>query len=281
MPCFRPPAPPSPLIPIFLPDLIDHQAVRLARELAASSSSRREPRRGTEGGPRIARMGRRRRVSHKEHKDRKEEGEPGFGVARRAHGPGCGVNLRGFSIPPSIILPPSFCRRPQASPRPERRPLPMLPAALRPLRSALRHSPLSPGFRKIQRSDFALAHPCYPPPMCDPFASAPSRSPRPLAGSPAQASTDSRPTAPPPLHPAPRSNCACPSPLPVGQASRPAGSWGLRPQADLTGLRQIPASKDSCPLSFGPARRLHRRQATPSLQGKPRKTKPPTVLGAR
>ena len=72
---------------------------------------------GLRGDPRIARMGRTRRVSHKEHKDRKEEREPGFGLVRRAHGPGCGADLRGFSIPPSIILPPPFCRRPQASPR--------------------------------------------------------------------------------------------------------------------------------------------------------------------
>ena len=106
--------------------------------------------------------------------------------------------------------------------------------------------------------------------MCDPFASVPSRSPRPLAGSPAQPSTNSLPTAPPPLHPAPRSNRAPPSPLPVGQASRPAGSWGLRPQADLTGLHQIPASKDSSPLSFGPARGRDRRLAPPLP---PRKTK--------
>ena len=279
-----------------------YQAVRLARELPASSSSRREPRRGTEGGPRIARMGRR-RVSHKEHKDRKEEGEPGFGLARRGQGPGCGVNLRGFSIPPSIILPPSFCRRPQASPR--TRAAPATRAETHPAgRSGWPRNPstCSP-FHPFRPRPSASHAPCRPPPsfpltseksngpisssparailspMCDPFASVSSRSPRPLAGSPAEPSTNSLPTAPPPVHPATRSNRACPSPLPAGRASRPAGSWGLRPQADLTGLHQIPSSTDSSPLSFGPARRLDRRLTPPSLQGKPRKTKPATVLG--
>ena len=287
-----------------------YQAVRLARELAASSSSRREPRRGTEGGPRLARMGRRRRVSHKEHKDRKEGGSRGACITgSMAPVPAflpppalCSLRslwltLSGFSIPPSIILPPSFCRRPLASPR--TRAAPATRAETHPAgrsgwpRNLSTCSPFHP-FRPRPPASHA---PCRPPPsfpltseksngpisssparailspMCDPCASVPSRSQRPLAGSPARPSTNALPSAPPALHPTTRSHRARSSPLPVGQASRPAGSWGLRPQANLTDLHQIPASKDSPPLSFDPARSLDRRRATPSLQGKPRKTK--------
>ena len=344
-------APLSRLIPIFLPtlflpNLIGHQAVRLARRLAASSSSRREPRRGTEGCPRIARMGRRRLASHKEHQDRKEGGSRGACISGpMAPVPGflpppalCSLRswwltLSGLSIPPSIILPPSFCRRPKTSartraapatraathpagrsgwprnpstcspfhafrPRPPAPPAPCrppfpppLPSDLRPPRSTIPPFPLA-----SEKSNGPISPSparAILPPMCDPCASVPSGLPRPPAGSPAQASTNSLPGAPPPLHPAPRSNRARPSPFPrgdasseasplaVGQASRPAGSWGLRPQANLTVFHQIPASKDSSPLSLGPARGRDRRLAPPSLQGKPRKTKPATVLGAK
>ena len=148
-----------------------YQAVRLARELAASSSSRREPRRGTEGGPRIARMGRR-RVSHKEHKDRKEEGEPALVWPGALTAQGA---ERTFAD--SVSRPPSFCRHhfadaPRPLPGPERRPPsaprltppagqagpatpPPAPLSTRfalalpfPMRSALRHSPPFPWLQK-------------------------------------------------------------------------------------------------------------------------------------
>ena len=202
MPCLR-----SIFLPnIFLPGLIDHQAVRLARELAASSSSRREPRRGTEGCPQIAPMGRR-RVSHKEHKDRKEGGRRGACLSGpMAPVPGflpppalCSLRslwlaLSGFSIPPSIMLPPSFCRRPKTSARTRaapatraethpagrsgwpRNPSTCSPAALLslllcPPPSALRalrstNSPLSPWLQKNQTVPFPLRPPVLSSPPC-------------------------------------------------------------------------------------------------------------------
>ena len=117
---------------------------------------------GLRGGPRIARMGRR-RVNHKEHQDRKEEGEPGFGVARRAHGPGCGANLRAFGIPPSIILPtPQDLSPDQSGARHPRRDSPRRPVRRAP--QPLHLLPFPPVSPSPSRSPCSLPPPAPPLP---------------------------------------------------------------------------------------------------------------------
>ena len=253
------------------------------------------------------------RVSHKE---RKEEGEPGFGLARRGHGPGCGVNLRAFSIPPSIVLPPSFCRRPQASPR--TRAAPGTRAQTHPAgRSGWPRNPstCSP-FHPFRPRPPAPHAPCRPPPsvLCPPpFPPSPLASEKsngPISPSPARAilppcathshqfravrrglSPVRRPRLRRTLFPPPRprsTQCLAPT-----AAVLPHCPWGGPPGLPVPGASG-PRQTGLVYAQFPPPRTLvHSPSVLPAVvtavwpsppskenQGKPRKTKPSTVLGA-